>query len=163
MAQPLFNLLTVFSLVCAVAAGVFWSRSYQFDHSQTGESLSFRRTDPLWWVISHRGTLTLCRQNGREWGQEFGKVEAFGFKFGGLKGPEGSLWNLQLPYWFIVTMLLVPPAGQVFAIGRDQRRRRRGNAGLCHNCGYDLRGTPDHCPECGEHAEDAAAVGGSRK
>ena len=41
---------------------------------------------PRWWIISHRGTFTLCRQNGKEWGQEFGKVEGLGFKFGGLHG-----------------------------------------------------------------------------
>ncbi len=59
--------------------------------------------------------------------------------------PLGILKMLAVPHWmlFITTVLL--PAGQALAWAT---RRRRQHKGLCAVCGYDLRATPERCPEC---------------
>jgi hypothetical protein len=51
-----------------------------------------------------------------------------------------------VPYWFLLTATAAPA---VWCAARLLFRKRRHGAGLCPTCGYDLRATPDRCPECG--------------
>jgi hypothetical protein len=58
----------------------------------------------------------------------------------------GSSWVLGFPHWLPVVLSL---GLCVLWIASFRRRRARGMVGLCPSCGYDLRATPDQCPECG--------------
>jgi hypothetical protein len=56
----------------------------------------------------------------------------------------------SMPAWPTVAALLVLPLVATVRAARSMRRRRRAARGQCAACGYDLRATPDRCPECGE-------------
>jgi hypothetical protein len=58
---------------------------------------------------------------------------------------------LVLSYW-----LLALVAGCIAAAWLFGRLRRLPRSGVCRTCGYDLRATPDRCPECGAVANPAA-------
>jgi hypothetical protein len=77
----------------------------------------------------------------------------FGFRFERWKAnwPNlvGDAWIVTFPYWVPTLGFLIPPILAVIGWWRSRRRILRAVAGICSQCGYDLRATPDRCPECG--------------
>jgi hypothetical protein len=54
-----------------------------------------------------------------------------------------DLFGIQYEIW-LVASILIPTIWVIRAATRKTLR-----AGYCLKCGYDLRATPDRCPECG--------------
>ena len=72
-----------------------------------------------------------------------------GFNFANIP----SYTRLWLPTWLVVVPTILPLP---VLITLRSRRRCRGQDGCCRKCGYDLRGTPGRCPECGTVPAPAA-------
>jgi hypothetical protein len=96
------------------------------------------------------------------WRKQFGafaQFERLGFRLGrmpeaggdraGNATNDGVTWWLQTPYWAITIVSGGLPLIAWSIQGRRRRRNLRLRRGLCLTCGYDLRATPDRCPECG--------------
>jgi len=63
-----------------------------------------------------------------------------------LPGMTERVRTLVLPLWAGVVLFAAPPA---VLFRRRLRALRHARRGLCARCGYDLRETPECCPECG--------------
>jgi len=58
-------------------------------------------------------------------------------------------WSMTLPLWTIIVTALGLPLRTTMQVWRSHWASHRLKHGLCSACGYDLRGSPDRCPECG--------------
>jgi hypothetical protein len=172
----LYNAATVLSLVLCVATAALWVRSYGLidwvqwtDHrhfpgvvssdgrmiysyqfwpngvggNTPGLTAGSRPGDPPYWDRDD-GTLAPRHQfAGFEWSPAAGRVSPAGYFGRRIRTP--TTFVVAAPHWFLCALTAAPIVLWV----RAQRRRRRGVAGLCPACGYDLRATPERCPECG--------------
>ncbi len=59
-------------------------------------------------------------------------------------------WSeIGIPYAYLLALFSLLPAIRLY---RWRRRRKLNRPGHCATGGYDLRATPDRCPECGTPA-----------
>ncbi len=65
--------------------------------------------------------------------------------------------GFSIPHWFIALLFGVAPGMSARRWWLARRRRRRLLAGLCANCGYDVRAGGERCPECGTAIERIAS------
>src|SRR5256885_17947 len=82
------------------------------------------------------------------------RVQSTGLTLGDATGAviwqvRGYYGAVEIPWWSLLLLFSPPPALWLLARRRIRSRRRDG---LCPACGYDLRATPDACPECGQTA-----------
>jgi hypothetical protein len=76
--------------------------------------------------------------------------------------PAGSVdWYVaDVRYWLPCVVFALLPAwrGGAAGVGRVRRWRRPPPPHACPSCGYDLRATPQRCPECGAAPDRANQI-----
>jgi hypothetical protein len=147
----LFNLAAALSLLLCLASAVLWARSfYRWDLGQY-----FPRDG---WAVSlsvHSGAGELCSS------AEIPGISSYSSS--DPAPPHAALWWFRVdftyyPAWLVRVPLWFPVAASGAAAWWFGRRGRLAKIGICAPCGYDLRATPDRCPQCGKTGPQSSGV-----
>ena len=172
-----FNALALLSLLICLAAAVLWraSAEQEIQVARTGYPLvRFKAVVSsgsinLLNVVPHSNPLP-GTESWRSWKKRY-PYPVFFHRWGasievapvsaGTDGSEppppvtGTAYYIRIPLWAIVIASAPVPGIWMY---RSMCRRRWFANNRCVQCGYDLRASPDRCPECGTAAGSAAWV-----
>jgi hypothetical protein len=168
VARLLFTLCAAVSLLLCVGVCVLWVRSYWIEDSiryvargrdyvvvsswgraacaQLYEQAPDERllADPFLW-----STGTPEDMPAADWG--IATVDWRGFSL--VRDPStsgGSLTFVSVPIWSVAVLTVIAPVLRWRSARRAALRHRKDVRDLCSSCGYDLRASPERCPECGK-------------
>jgi hypothetical protein len=174
----LLNVATVLSALLCVAAVILWVRSYVVRDAVLLRDIWYQPTgigvgqlhERDWSLFSSEGRLGvefLHGHGGDVRGYVAGALPSREFNLSRRPSTESDrsyprfarrrvvngpavtdVWIVQAPLGALAPLLALVP---VIRLRRRTIRHRRHliEAGRCSRCGYDLRATPDRCPECG--------------
>ena len=154
MRQPsrlFFIAVTAVSLLLCAMAVAMWVRSYV-----ASDFVEYTRPDWKGGVRTTLGRVLVWREHlhYRTWESKYGSTRPSAddkdlslwrvYTFHNRSDVYWGGWEVAVPFGYIVGLTLMPLAIRVYL-----KLRRKPPPGLCARCGYDLRATPDRCPECG--------------
>ncbi len=164
--RTLFNAATVLSLVLGAATLLLWRLSYPFGDEPCCVSLgrscfvisSFEGSIGFGIITSYRpADQPSSLQIAARWNdvdsaslgaRPTGRILFVPFGDEASHHRDGTLITrrriLFIPHWWFLIVLGILPIQWL-----RRRRTSAGWPGRCVQCGYDLRATPDRCPECG--------------
>jgi hypothetical protein len=155
------------------APGAFDRPLHTPDSSVDGFPLMYRSGQsqrlvwvPLVGIHSNRpGAGEPFSSDGPRFVQPFG-IGAFSFSNGPALMTRNSreleraevMWiQLTAPNWLLMLACGLYPLLRLLVIIRKRRRASLKTGHQCKACGYDLRATPQQCPECGTKTEQASS------
>ena len=164
MLRRLITILSGLSLVLCIATGAMWVRSYWVQEAivWTGDSQELSAESTAGHVAVCIASYTSAGVHGFMYQSDASSGRGIA-DIADLRNAwriAGVVWQgktdmlsgtasfrlLLVPFWLIGALTLLLPT-----IWVRQRLKRRFNRTMnhCQVCGYDLRATPDRCPECG--------------
>jgi len=148
--------VSVLSLLLCVATLVLWVRSYwrldsTYYHSHAPPSISLHTLrGQLRLVVLERPATGVGLMFSPGFSHDSEPARHYALTSGSSLGFYFShselLRLIGVPLWSLALLFAILPALHLGAAIRSRRHRR---AGRCPRCGYDLRATPERCPECG--------------